>query len=474
LYNATTLTNANLTSSATTNTGVVATLEIPPTGLFYWEITATTVVAGGNTLVGMIAINQATTVRDGTVAGIRVVARSDGLIQVDGTTLQSGLGAWSSGDVIGCSYNATTNSLQFYRNNSTFGTAVTPTSGYTFVPWCCSVVSGTSVFNINFGQRPFRYTPPTGFKSLNSFNIAEVTGDLESPDFVWIKSRSAATGHALFNSVTGVGKYLSSNATTGETTDVNSLIQFNKNGFLLGNAAIVNTSAATYVASAWKKGVTQGFDIVTYTGDGNANRLLSHSLGAMPAMIIVKARNASITGGAWPVWHKSIANSNTLYLDQNYGSSTYVNRFDPTGFSQTQWKTGTNGGAGSELNSSGNTHIAYLFAEIAGFSKFGSYTGSTSLPFVYLGFRPKYVLIKRTDTTGDWQILDSSRSQYNTADARVWADLSLAEVSNTGGNTDFLSNGFKIRNSNGDDNTAGGTYIYAAFAENPFKYSLAR
>jgi hypothetical protein len=529
LDNATTLTNGNLAVSAGANTGVTGTIAISGSGSFYWETTATTVVAGGNTIVGMIGVSQVSTVRNATASGIRVLARSDGLIIIDATTVQSGLTAWSSGDIIGCAYNATTNSLQFYRNNSAYGTSVTPTAGNTFVPWCCSVVSGTSVFNWNFGQRPFSYTPPTGFKSLNTFNLPDSTipngatqfaattytgtGSAQTvvntgnnplvapfsnnpnavalqPDFVWVKGRSGATDHALYDSVRGTTKQLESNDTAAETTEATGLTAFGSSGFTVGALAQMNTNAATYVAWQWKAGgaaVTNtsgsissqvsanpsaGFSVVTWTVPASGAYTVGHGLGIAPSMIIMKDKTNGTT--SWITYHKSISTTTALYL--------ILNSTGGTASSAGIW--------GSALPTStvfGNTVavgtlatdavVAYCFSEIAGFSKFGSYTGNNSATdgtFVYLGFKPRFLIIKSTSAGTSWVMVDSSRNTYNLSDTSLYSESANSESTiGTVNDIDFLSNGFKLRNNTGFVN-ASQTYIYAAFAENPFKNALAR
>jgi hypothetical protein len=483
--NATSLTisNGNLTyskPSATGYFGALGTFAIPPTGKWYWEFTPTT-----NVITCGISVSA-----DYASSGEFGVRVDNATILVNGSSVQTGLAGLAVNDVIGCAWNADSNSFQFYKNGSTYGTAVpfTPAPNAFYYPYLMNQGTGISVVaNANFGQRPFSYTPPTGFKDLNSFNIAEVTDDLESPDFVWIKSRSAATSHALFNSVTGVNKYLSSNATTAETTDVNSLIQFNKNGFLLGNAAIVNTSAATYVASAWKAGgaaVTNtagsitsqvsanqkaGFSVVTYTGTG-ANATVGHGLGVAPRMMIIKARNVA---SDWVVYHASIGNTGAVFLSLTNATSTSSLYFQNTSPTSNVFSLGIAGGVN---NSSSNTYVAYCFSEIAGFSKFGSYTGngSTDGTFVFLGFRPRWLMIKCTSSAGtDWFIEDISRNTYNPSGLTLQANTATVEANNTP-TLDILSNGFKLRSTYSSYNTNGGTYIYAAFAENPTKYSLAR
>jgi hypothetical protein len=368
--------------------------------------------------------------------------------------------------------------------------------------------SGTSY--LNFGQRPFSYTPPTGFVALNTYNLpdstitngakymaattytgtgatASISNAVNSvsmqPDFVWIKSRSQARSHRLQDSVRGVGLRLASDLTDAETTDASSLTAFNSNGFSLGTNINYNNSAETYVAWQWKAsgttvsntngsitstvsvGATQGFSVVTYTGTG-ANATVGHGLGVAPKMIIVKARNSAQD---WPVYHASIGNDKALYLDltnaQSGSSSTIWNNTSPT---SSVFSLGTIGA----LNGSTTTYVAYCFAEVAGYSKFGSYTGNGSADgaFVYTGFRPRFLLIKVSSTTGSWTIVDTSRDTFNLAVDGLYPDLAQAE--DTSRTIDILSNGFKFRSAANNINAA--TFIYAAFAENPFKNALAR
>jgi hypothetical protein len=308
-----------------------------------------------------------------------------------------------------------------------------------------------------------------------SLTIANTVGSASfQPDLVWVKGRSGATDHAWYDAVRGVQLQLESNTTTDETTETTGLTAFGSTGFTVGALAQMNTSAATYVAWQWKEGATQGFDIVTYTGSGSA-RTISHNLGVVPNMIIVKARTTASTDQGWPVYHSAntaAPETDYLLLNSTAATADLDTVWNDTAPTSSVFSVGTN----ANVNANNDTYVAYCFAAVAGYSAFGSYTGngSTDGPFVYLGFRPRYVMMKRSDSTGEWQINDTSRSPTNLADARLWANSSAAESSNTGGNMDYLSNGFKLRNTNSDDNTNGGTYIYMAFAENPFKLSLAR
>jgi len=307
------------------------------------------------------------------------------------------------------------------------------------------------------------------------------------PDFVWVKSRSAATDHKLTDSVRGATKALISDTTGAETTDTNGVTAFTSTGFTLGSDSVYNTNGATYVAWCWQAGqgssssntsgsitstvsvnASAGFSIVTYTGTG-AVATIGHGLGVSPNMIIGKSRGAA---NAWGVYHISVGNTKAMYLNTtaaaSAASSAFFNNTSPTSsvFSV---------GSAVEFNASATTQVAYCWAAISGFSAFGSYTGnaSTDGPFVYTGFRPKFVLIKCSSTTENWSIIDSSRNTYNLSDSDLFPSLSNAETTNMG--LDLLSNGFKLRTTNTvNGNASGATYIYAAFAENPFKYSNAR
>ena len=307
------------------------------------------------------------------------------------------------------------------------------------------------------------------------------------PDLVWIKSRSAATDHKLTDAVRGVTKALVSNSTAAETTDTTGITAFTSTGFTLGANSTYNNSGATYVAWCWKAGGTTssntngtitssvsvnasaGFSVVTYTGTG-VNATVGHGLGVAPKLIICKARS---TTGSWQTYHASLTGTTGIFLDLTsaaFASSVYWNNTNPT---SSVFSIGTS----SFVNVASQTQVAYCWSEIDGFSKFGSYTGNGSAdgPFVYTGFRPKFLLIKSTAATGNWWMYDTSRSTYNLASVFLYANASDAEVSDTTNGLDMLSNGFKLRVvGNYQPNTNGGTFIYAAFAENPFKNALAR
>ena len=376
---------------------------------------------------------------------------------------------------------------------------------------------GTAGGYTNFGQRPFSYTPPTGFQSLNTYNLPTptipngaaymaattytgtgaalsvlnsantTTGVSFQPDFVWVKGRSGATDHALYDSVRGTTKQLESNTTTAETTEATGLTAFGSAGFTVGALAQMNTNTATYVGWQWKAGgaavtntsgsitsqvsanPTAGFSIVTYTGNSTANATVGHGLGITPRFFVVKVRS---TTGEWLAYHVSTGKDGFMQLQSTAAFSSSANYWGTTGPTSTTIQL--NGGGG--VNNNGSTYVAYCFSEIAGYSKFGSYTGNGSADgtFVYLGFRPRWLMIKQSSAAGQsWVIVDTSRDTFNVSGLDLYANLSNAEA-NEKPVLDILSNGFKLRNTYGNSNTNAVTYIYAAFAENPTKLALAR
>jgi hypothetical protein len=298
---------------------------------------------------------------------------------------------------------------------------------------------------------------------------------------VWLKDRASAgtNSHQLFDSVRGGGKRLSSNTTDAEATNPSNgyLSTFDADGFSSVAGATDNfnwnNSGTQYAAWNWKKGATQGFDIVTYTGTG-ANRTVAHSLGVAPKMMIVKRRDGGVD--YWDVLHQS-ANNGSGHL-----GALFLQRTDAWTSSSAEWNNTAptssvfSVGTSSSSNANGGTYVAYLFAEVAGFSKFGSYTGNGSAdgPFVYLGFRPRFVLIKNTAIGSNWAIWDTSRSAYNQVQDYLLPNLSAAEGNASTVSIDVTANGFKVRGTDSGINGSGNTIIFAAFAENPFKNSLAR
>jgi hypothetical protein len=502
-----TLSNGNLQySTSGTNYGVRSTFAIN-SGKWYWEANITTKT---NEIIIGIADAAWGLTYVGATSGSYGYGAS-GAKYSNASSAAYGA-AYTTNDVIGVALDLDAGTLVFYKNNTSQGTAYSGLSG-TFFPAFSGQTSDT--VNVNFGQRPFAYTAPSGFKALCTQNLPtptigatsttqandyfnpvlytgnnstqSITGVGFQPDWVWIKGRSGATDHGLYDAVRGVQKQLESNQTGAETTETTGLTAFGADGFTVGALAQLNTSSATYVAWNWKANgagssntagtitstvsanTTSGFSIVTYTGTG-ANATVGHGLGVAPSMLIVKARNSSPTN--WGVYH---ANSNAT--PQNYYlllQSTVAATADSLAWNNTAPTSSvfSLGAGGFNINTA--THVAYCFAPVAGYSAFGSYVGNGSAdgPFVYLGFRPEFIMIKASSEASSWILGDTARSPYNIQGARLFPNAANAEDNNF--LFDYLSNGFKVRNSSSGNNTNGQTYIYAAFAESPFKYSLAR
>jgi hypothetical protein len=309
------------------------------------------------------------------------------------------------------------------------------------------------------------------------------------PDLVWVKCRSAAKGNILNDSVRGAGKLLSSESTAAESGNSGDLIgSFNSNGFQVnlnyagGSNDASNQNGGTFVGWQWQAGqgtnttntsgsitstvsvnTTAGFSIVTYTNTASGVGTVGHGLGIAPKMIVVKKRD---TSSSFSVYHASLANTQFLQLEATIAATTSANRWNSTSPTSTVFSLGSDW-IGSA------TAVAYCWAEIAGFSKFGSYTGNASAngTFVYTGFRPKFVMTKGSGTVSVWSITDASRNTYNLSNNFLQPNATTAEAAT--GEVDILSNGFKLRGTNSSWNGSS-TYIYMAFAENPFKNANAR
>jgi hypothetical protein len=394
----------------------------------------------------------------------------------------------------------------WYGKNGTWFASGNPASG-TDEMFSSVSVSGQAMFfassaynssdlgTWNFGQRPFAYTPPSGFKALNTANLSVPTikkpstlmsvatytgnGSTQSisslafqPDLVWIKSRSAATTTNIFDSQRGVQKSIQSTGPNAEYTDANTLTAFNSTGFSLGSDASsrgVNVNTATYVAWTWKESVEAGLDIVLYTGNGGGARNIAHGLGVAPKWMFVRGRDARV----WAGWHTNLTSA-AYYMDLGTAAAEFV---DTTMFDSTA-PDASNFRVGSYNNVNAVNYVAYLWSEVAGFSRFGSYVGNASAdgPFVWCGFSPRWIIIKdRTAANLGWRIYDTVRETFNEMGGGLETASAAAESYATSVRAiDVLSNGFKIRVSASGLNGSGATFVFAAFAEAPFKYARAR
>jgi hypothetical protein len=443
----------------------------------------------------------------------------DGTIYTQGSATNKTNSGFAVGDVIGIALDVDNRTVDIYKNNVDIGGATSINVGTYY--FGAGEYNATS-FIANFGQDSsfagnktaqnntdangygdFYYPVPSGFLSLCSANLSEpavvpaehfntvlyagnsstqsITGAGFQPDLTWLKSRSFGYNHYLYDSIRGATKALQSNSTNAEETR-SGLTSFTADGFNLGSALGDNDGSYTYVSWNWKANNTSGssntdgsitstvaanvdagFSIVSYTGTGS-NATVGHGLSSAPEIYIIKNRSSATNWLAGT----TLVDGTSDYLWLNGTDAKY----DWVVSSPTSTVLNIDGGV--SVGSSGSNYIAYCFHSVDGYSKFGSYTGngSTDGPFVYTGFRPAFVMIRRTDTTQDWFIVDSVRNTFNVSDLLLRPNTTTAEQTFT--TLDLLSNGFKIRNTDGSFNVNSGTYIYMAFAECPTKFSNGR
>ena len=300
------------------------------------------------------------------------------------------------------------------------------------------------------------------------------------PDWLWVKNRSNAVTHGIWDSSRGAGKRLT--IATDAEEDQTNVASFNSDGFTVNTGDIVNTNTHTYVAWQWKANggttssnsdggvtgtiqanTTAGFSIILYTGTGSASTV-GHGLSDTPDWIIYKRRSGGTRD--WMVYHNGTGSGKGMILNTNSAGDTASSIFGGNSPTSTTIPIGS----ATETNTNSESHIAYAFAEKQGYSKFGGYTGNGDAdgPFVYLGFKPAWLMIKPTSLTGYWVMLDNKRNTPNGTGKRLGAQANDAEYGST--NVDLLSNGFKVRaaGSDSDTNNSGSSYIYMAFAEHPF------
>ena len=470
-----------------------STLAIPASENFYMEATLTT-QAGTKDYCGVQASSSAF------ASSPAALYAEDGTKNVN----YAGWGAYgatfTSGDIIGVHVSSGT--VTFYKNNATQGSATTGVTG--LLEFTVSNQNASTVWDVNFGQKAFNYTPPSGAvgwatQNLPAPTIADgsqqftpviytgtgselaITSLDFTPDFVWIKNRDATDNHMLYDSVRGATKDLHSNTTDAETTTAQTLKSFDSAGFTLGTDVQVNTNTEDYVAWCWKAGgaassntdgsittsvsanPTAGFSIISYTGNATAGATLGHGLSSAPKFIICKNRDNGANN--WGGYHVSLGGTHRIFLDNNNAAQDDDGNWNDTNPTASVITLG-NGGI---TNSNTDDFIMYAWAEVEGFSNFGSYTGngSTDGPFIYTGFRPAFILIKHTNGADNWLLFDTKRDTYNVSGKFLIPNLTNAEGS--GSIFDILSNGFKFRAVSSSYNGSGGEYIYAAYAENPFQ-----
>jgi hypothetical protein len=458
--------------------------------------------------------------------GQEAIYRGSAFFRFNGS--QSSYGStWDDGDVIGVALDLDNTSITFYKNGVSQGVAKSDLPAGTYLPFLynrganCSMTANFGQDSTFAGARPaggnvddngigdFAYAPPAGYLALCTENLPEptivdgsehfntvtytgtgttnaITGVGFSPDFVWGKQRSGVNSHELYDTVRGVNQVIYSDLTDAEGTNANGISSFDADGYTVAGNTSINLTSASVVAWNWKAGGTAvsntagsitsqvsantdaGFSIVSYTGTGSA-ATVGHGLGVVPSIVIWKKRNGTTN---WSTQSTLWADQKELVLNSTGALSATDSRLS----TQSSWTSTTlDLGTYGDQNGSGGTYIAYCFAN-TDTTKAGSYVPnqSTDGTFIYLGFRPAFFLAKNISRTQEWIMMNNKTTDpYNPQDGSIQPNSSAAE--GTGNEVDFLSNGVKLRNSGGGLNYASGdTFIYLAFAENPFKYANAR
>ena len=441
-----------------------------------------------------------------------------------------GTTTWASGDVLGLSVNADTKVLSISKNGTFIGSySFSAYSGWDEIYFAAGNYINGNTYVTNFGQdstfsgaKPmgaytddselgtFQHQPLVGFKSLCSANLPtptivdgsdyfntvlytgtgatrSITGVNHQPDLVWLKSRSNLYHHGVFDVIRGPSAALYTSLTNAEGTE-SGVTSFDSDGFSLGTSNGTNLNGGTFASWNWKAGgtavsntagtitsqvsanPTAGFSIVSYVGNASYGQTVGHGLGVAPEMVIIKNRSDARN---WRTYHSALGATKYINIDETAAAGTYGS-FNNTAPTSTVFSTTNSGSADRATNFNGDNYIAYCFANTEGYLKAGSYVGNGSAdgPFIYLGFRASWIMIKNTLGVNSWCIYDVERDTYNVSDALLQAQDSAAEAAY--GGLDFTSNGFKIRSSVGALNGSGNTLIYLAFSENPFKYSNAR
>jgi len=487
------------------------------TGKWYWEVTLANAPATPRSSLsqynafgfGLSTVFNSTT-SSNSVTDALVLEDSGYYKNFSGAQTDSGT-AFLSGDVLSVAVDLDANTFTFRVNNTSLVTGtIGGTVGRELAPIIISYDGLRGIMDCNFGQRPFAYTAPSGFKALCTQNLptptigattattadkffapvtftSSATGSVTisslgfQPDFTWWKSRATVVDHYLMDVLRGNSTYLASNRTLADQSYSNIWIP-SSSGWTSNNGSYYNndsnvawnwkangsgsTNTSGSITSTVSANTTSGFSIVTYTNASSGT--VGHGLGVAPAMVIYKDRTNN--GVNWIVLHQSLTNMSNYYLRLNTTDSVATGI--TLGGSPTSSVIYTN----TNLIQNGAASVAYCFAPIAGYSAFGSYTGNSSTDgtFVYLGFRPAYMMIKATNAVEDWVIMDVARSPYNGVNLWLNAEDSSADATLTPPQFDFNSNGMKLRGTSSTVNATGTTYIYMAFASNPFKYSLAR
>ena len=451
-------------------------------GKWYWETTITS--RGTYSQVGLAEEDWLPNSSPGLQSNAYGYYSFNGNAVRDGTTTAYGA-TYTTGDVIGITLDYDNGEITYYKNGVSQGVAFT---GVTEKLTPASALYGTATHNYNFGQLPFAYAVPTGFKALSTKNLPDATvvpsenfdvilGDgatikdtaeaVYPTQLSWIKGLGV-NNHQLIDSVRGLDNVLQCNTTSTTTTYVTPV----------GNSVAWNWKAGTEVTNNEGAIATQvsanseaGFSIVTWTKNGGSGaRTIGHGLGGVPQIVFFKEVDDPSN---WSTYIGVTGSTTRDYL--------YLNLVDAQGSDALQWDDTAPTSTEFTYNQTysfgsgdSDTMLGYFFRSIEGYSKISTYTGNGNAngPFVYTGFRPAYVLAKRTNGEDGWYILDAARNTVNAVNSALFANASGAENTVTD-RVDLLSNGFKLRTTSGPNQT-GATYIYMAVAEQPFKNTNAR
>ena len=500
-------------------------------GKWYFE----NVISAGsnlNSAIGFALDTVVGTTSDGNTAGSYMYA-NDGNKYINGTGSTYG-DAWGDGEVVACVLDLDNNTIQWYNENAGQGVISSIPAG-SYSPFISIYYTDTRNV-VNFGQDSsfsgketaqgntdgngigdFYYAPPSGFLALCTANLPEptigpnsdtqaddhfntvlytgngqtglaVSGVGFQPDFVWLKNRTGtAYYHQIYDSTRGATKALYTAVTNAEDT-VSGLTAFDSDGFTVGNSATANNNGVSTVAWNWKANggttssntdgsitstvqanTTAGFSVVTYTGNGTNGATIGTGL-TFSGNVIIITRQRNEARGWYTTSGESSLSGKFIYLDTTAAAVTHAGGKTSSDFSSGTVELSNL----NEENKNSGTYVSYCFHSVEGYSKIGSYTGNENADgsFVYVGFRPAFLLLKRTDEAHSWRMFDSKRSDYNTKGNYLTPDSTGGEGATL--SLDFLSNGFKIRTNNDGINGVGSPHIYMAFAEAPFKYANAR
>jgi len=519
LANQNNLANGNLDISKASNAGFAGTFATVAitSGKYYWEYTST--LANNASNVAYLGISGPS-VPLGSVFGndaASYIYQSNSGQKRNASSGSSYGASWTTAnDVIGIAFDADAGTLTFYKNGVSQGVAFSSIPAGVYLP-SLATYAATSVTGVfNFGQRPFAYSAPSGFKALCTANLdtptiedgstamdvvlwtgnsstQTISGMNMSPDWVWVKGRAGSLHPAAFDTVRGANKYWYPSLASAEVSGyTNTLTSFNSDGFTLGadSSNQVNLNTYSYVGWCWDAGTSTvantdgdisssvrvnanaGFSIVSYTGNGSNNQTVGHGLGVTPSVVIVKSRDGAQEA---LVYHKEGTAGKNLLLHLNNSEGAWSEGYI-TSPNSTTFNLAPGSSSISNINVNTHKHIAYCMAAVEGFSSFGKFTGNglTDGPFIYTGHRTRWLMIKKLTASGQWWIWDTERDTYNVSDAVLRTTVNDENTYSGLTDVDILSNGFKLRGNGADVNASGGIYVFFSFAENPFKYARAR